>query len=1149
MKRREAHQNSVSALPIWILGVVLGCCGLGLASAAAQTAHLLADLAPEPEPAGSSPARLTVLGDRLIFAARDEPHGEEVWVTDGTPQGTRLLADLCPGACDSAPQSFAELAGGLLVAGYSGEIGAALWRVDLATGAVQLLLDPAFGSLRGGVASLTRLGDRVIFAAGGDLEGVELWRTDGTVAGTGLVRDICPGSCPGFPSHFALLGDRLLFQAASPGKGPELWITDGTTLGTFEVKDLCDTCSAFPVPLGVFDGKLYFTAQGENGFELFATDGTAAGTKELLDILPGVQSSEPIEAHRAGGEVLILARNCADGRGCLVKSGGSPVTTRRVADFLPPDPEPSICSLTTLASGVLLLTSTTSCTLVEPRQLWMTTPSLTSPRLLAAFHGFPRFLGSDGSRAYLLADAGDTGAELWVTDGTAAGTRLVKDILPGLDGSFPDEVAFFEGRLVFSAQGEIFDRELWESDGTPQGTRELAELRPDLGSSRPHSFTRAGSRVIFKASPRGASGLNLSVYSSDGTASGILLPDSAFTEAVSAGPNAFLAATAEGGGNRLFESEGTSTGTVLVAETAARAQFLAPLSRELFFGEQSRGQKLWQADASLGKRLVIDVNPSWTNEDPFFPDPKWTPVPPRPAQFPQSLTPAGDRLFFVAREDGAEDQLWVTDGSFAGTRMVREFPSASLPALTDRFNLTALGTKVIFTALTNTAGVEPWVSDGTPAGTFQLKDVLPGSASSDPVGLAAVAGRVTFFVTRADGPHELWATDGTSGGTVLIRALAAGGELARYTGQRVVSAGKLFFVAETPALGAELWVSDGTAAGTGLVKDLRPGPQGAGIRDLAAIGEVVGFAADDGISGHELWRSDGTAAGTSLVEDLVPGRLASSPAGLTAAGERVFFSAFDPEHGVEPFVISASAFERTCVPSADTLCLGGGRFAASARWRNPRTGAAGVAGAIPYGEGSGFFWFFRPENRELLLKVLDGRGVNGHFWVFGGATSDVEYTVAVRDLETGEVFEHRNPAGTFCGFAETRALPAPAGPALESAASTVKGLPPPPSMNLLGGRFRLTAEWVNPRTGAGGVATPVELSDQSTAFWFFRPENLELLVKMVDGRSVNGKFWFFYGAVSSLDYRLHVTDTVTGSMKTYESRAGEVCGRADVGAF
>ncbi|MCB1035973.1 MAG: hypothetical protein KDD47_19280, partial [Acidobacteria bacterium] len=98
-------------------------------------------------------------------------------------------------------------------------------------------------------------------------------------------------------------------------------------------------------------------------------------------------------------------------------------------------------------------------------------------------------------------------------------------------------------------------------------------------------------------------------------------------------------------------------------------------------------------------------------------------------------------------------------------------------------------------------------------------------------------------------------------------------------------------------------------------------------------------------------------------------------------------------------------------------------------------------------------------------------------------------------------------------------------------------------------RFAVEVSWRNQRTGASGTGTAVSGTDESGYFWFFRPENLELVVKLLDGTVNNGHFWFFYGALSDLEYEIRVTDLSTCRERVYRNPPGEICGQADLFAF
>jgi hypothetical protein len=99
------------------------------------------------------------------------------------------------------------------------------------------------------------------------------------------------------------------------------------------------------------------------------------------------------------------------------------------------------------------------------------------------------------------------------------------------------------------------------------------------------------------------------------------------------------------------------------------------------------------------------------------------------------------------------------------------------------------------------------------------------------------------------------------------------------------------------------------------------------------------------------------------------------------------------------------------------------------------------------------------------------------------------------------------------------------------------------------GQFEINVEFTDPRTGLEGQGRSVPLTADTGVFWFFEPANLELMIKLLDGRAINGRFWVFFGALSDVEYTITVTDRVNGAQKVYHNRRGELASRADVGAF
>jgi photosystem II stability/assembly factor-like uncharacterized protein len=111
-----------------------------------------------------------------------------------------------------------------------------------------------------------------------------------------------------------------------------------------------------------------------------------------------------------------------------------------------------------------------------------------------------------------------------------------------------------------------------------------------------------------------------------------------------------------------------------------------------------------------------------------------------------------------------------------------------------------------------------------------------------------------------------------------------------------------------------------------------------------------------------------------------------------------------------------------CAPDATTLCLQGGRFAASVRWRD-FAGHTGFGTAIPLTSDTGSFWFFDAGIHELAVKVIDGLGFNGSYWVFFGSLSNVEFELTVVDTVSGEIWTRANPSGTFASGGDIEAFP------------------------------------------------------------------------------------------------------------------------------
>jgi len=311
------------------------------------------------------------------------------------------------------------------------------------------------------------------------------------------------------------------------------------------------------------------------------------------------------------------------------------------------------------------------------------------------------------------------------------------------------------------------------------------------------------------------------------------------------------------------------------------------------------GVELWTSDRTeRGTVQVTDIYPGrhGTSDDRGYPD-----TAPN-SSTPGNLSALNGTLFFTANVGTSDRELWKSDGTDAGTVMVKDIrtdtasygePLGSIPQ-----SLTSAGGILLFTADDSIGGRELWKSDGTEAGTVMVRDINPGPVGSDPSDLTSVNGILYFAADNGRHGRELWRSDGSAKGTWRIGDIFSGRAGSGPSSLRAVS-NALFFAADDGIHGSELWRSDGTLEGTSLVADINPGSNGSSPSKLTDVAGTLYFTADDRSHGTELWKTDGTAPGTLRMSDIVPGRDGSDPDNLTDVNGRLFFSADDHFHGRE----------------------------------------------------------------------------------------------------------------------------------------------------------------------------------------------------------------------------------------------------------
>jgi RNA polymerase sigma factor (sigma-70 family) len=384
-----------------------------------------------------------------------------------------------------------------------------------------------------------------------------------------------------------------------------------------------------------------------------------------------------------------------------------------------------------------------------------------------------------------------------------------------------------------------------------------------------------------------------------------------------------------------------------------------------------RGLELWKSDGTpAGTVPVVDINPGGIINPP--PEPGGN-------SLYLGLMPVGKTLFFVADDSRFGCALRKSDGTRAGTRIVKSVNADMTVIHSAQRSWADVNGTLFFGACDSASGQELWKSNGTEEGTVCVKDIRAGLYGSDPCFLTNVNG--ILFFTADDGVHgrELWKSDGTSAGTRMVKDIHPG-KVGSFPNKNMGNLtnvnGTLFFAADDGMHGLELWKSDGTEAGTIMVKDLHPGPassvewrrpgdtappglgeqahpgtlvqrHGLDPQTMVGIGRALFFVADDGVDGYRLWKSDGTAAGTIPVKDFAPGVKDSNLLRLTNLNGTLYYQASDAVSYrrlwktdgtaagtmlVKDFVPPDIKVIPNGIPVGDMKAASGGLFVTAPRW-------------------------------------------------------------------------------------------------------------------------------------------------------------------------------------------------------------------------
>lgn len=367
----------------------------------------------------------------------------------------------------------------------------------------------------------------------------------------------------------------------------------------------------------------------------------------------------------------------------------------------------------------------------------------------------------------IFAANGDSiGRELYISDGTTEGTKLLKNIntqhtivnSESDNASSPNQLTAFRQGLIFSANDGIHGEEPWFTDGTTEGTFFLKDIViQNFGSnygSNPTSFTTDGDKVFFLADTRS--------------------------------------------GDQLFITDGTPSGTSMVknvAGAAASGGNAIIFRNKLYYNYSDyihNNDEPWYSDGTgSGTHILKDITPGSSNPSGFF--------------------EYHDLLYFSADSGHIGRELWVTDGTEENTRLFKDInqkkDKGSAPS---RF--TVLNDKLYFVAADSIHGFEMWCTDGDTV--YMVKDISPDTGAIEFTKFHLYNNRLYFKARKTDNSnHTLWISDGTEEGT---HELLANDSTPVVEPEAFVNwHDKMIFKARTQSkLSYHLWMTDGTVQNT-----------------------------------------------------------------------------------------------------------------------------------------------------------------------------------------------------------------------------------------------------------------------------------------------------------------------------------------------
>lgn len=598
-----------------------------------------------PGPATGNPREFVKVGNTIFFNANDSNFNTKLWKTDGTEAGTTLVANTIEGNSSYFLAAKIDYNNQLYFSSSN-----SLYRTD---GNTITLVKPGF-SIYGNIVKMNNL---MYFVRQNGSE-FELWKSDGTADGTEKVKTVF-----NFPEYYYLNvkilagASKIYFQLSIDRNNAfenitQHWVSDGTTAGTVNINTLNSNFSTGSInnQLAVVGDNYYFIAyDATNGFELWKSNGTSVGTLMVKNINKAIASSAPLQFTALGNDIFFSADDIKYGRE-IWKTDGTAANTQLLMDWNAhtlSDINYSAKISGMIAYNDIIIAQITN-QLVKFSSTMPPTPYFSTSSLT---HKNPEFIRYANKIYYKGWDPANGGYDLFVTDGNTA--SRVKDFTTSFVGGEPGNFIIWGGLLYFTTDN---NSKIWKSDGTEAGTILVKTFLDGVVLSK---FYEVNGLLLFIGY---TSNYGDELWKTDGTEVGTTLVKDINPHGWSLIKNivvynGYLYFIANNGSTyNLYKSDGSSANTQVFGNIVSSTTPVVFKDKLLFiaYDTPSSAYWLWSTDGNSAHVKIQKLAETIQNSD---------------AIVIKNIN--NNLLVFDILPTTARHELWASDGTTAGTQLAK----------------------------------------------------------------------------------------------------------------------------------------------------------------------------------------------------------------------------------------------------------------------------------------------------------------------------------------------------------------------------------------------------------------------------------------------------------------------------------------------